>query len=51
MALALQYEAPLSKGSSLTPRELAVLRLLSNGKRLREIARLLGLGSGKARGA
>ena len=30
-------------GSSLTARELAVLRLLSNGKRAREIAGLLDL--------
>jgi DNA-binding CsgD family transcriptional regulator len=34
----------LGKGTALTPRELAVLRLLSNGKRIRESARLLGLG-------
>ena len=34
----------LGTGSSLTPRELAVLRLLSNGERLREAARLLDLG-------
>jgi LuxR family quorum sensing-dependent transcriptional regulator len=34
----------LGKGVTLTPRELAVLRLLSNGKRVRETAGLLGLG-------
>jgi len=34
----------LGSGASLTPRELAVLRHLSNGKRVREIARLLELG-------
>lgn len=34
----------LGKGTTLTPRELAVLRLLSNGKRIRECASLLGLG-------
>ena len=34
----------LGKGASLTPRELAVLRLLSSGKRLQEIALYLGLG-------
>jgi LuxR family quorum sensing-dependent transcriptional regulator len=34
----------LGKGTALTPRELAVLRLLSNGKRTRETASLLGLG-------
>jgi len=34
----------LGKGVFLTPRELAVLRLLSNGKRIRESASLLGLG-------
>ena len=34
----------LGKGVSLTPRELAVLRLLSSGKRLQEIALYLGLG-------
>lgn len=34
----------LGKGVALTPRELAVLRLLSNGKRIRESAQLLGLG-------
>ena len=34
----------LGKGVTLTPRELAVLRLLSNGKRIRESAQLLGLG-------
>ena len=38
------YVKRLGTGSSLTPRELAVLRLLSNGKRVREIARLLDLG-------
>jgi len=38
------YVKRIGKGSSLTPRELAVLRLLSNGKRVREIASLLGLG-------
>jgi LuxR family quorum sensing-dependent transcriptional regulator len=35
----------LGKGATLTPRELAVLRLLSNGKRIRESAQLLGLGA------
>jgi LuxR family quorum sensing-dependent transcriptional regulator len=34
----------LGKSSSLTPRELAVLRLMASGKRMREIAQLLGLG-------
>lgn len=34
----------LGKGVMLTPRELAVLRLLSNGKRIRDSAHLLGLG-------
>jgi DNA-binding CsgD family transcriptional regulator len=34
----------LGNSSSLTPRELAVLRLLASGKRMREIAQLLGLG-------
>ncbi len=34
----------LGKGSTITPRELAVLRLLAAGKRTREIAQLLGLG-------
>ena len=34
----------IGTGSSLTPRELAVLRLLSNGTRVREAARLLDLG-------
>jgi DNA-binding NarL/FixJ family response regulator len=34
----------LGKGAALTPRELAVLRLLSNGKRVREIAKFLALG-------
>ena len=34
----------LGKGASLTPRELAVLRLLSSGQRLQEIALHLGLG-------
>ena len=34
----------LGKGAALTPREIAVLRLLSSGKRLREIAEFLGLG-------
>lgn len=34
----------LGKGTALTARELAVLRLLSNGKRMRETASLLGLG-------
>lgn len=34
----------LGRGVALTPRELAVLRLLSNGKRIRESAQLLGLG-------
>ena len=38
------YVKRLGKGASLTPRELAVLRLLSNGKRVREIASLLDLG-------
>jgi len=38
------YVKRVGKGSSLTPRELAVLRLLSNGKRVREIASLLALG-------
>jgi DNA-binding CsgD family transcriptional regulator len=38
------YVKRLGTGSSLTPRELAVLRLVSNGKRVREIARLLDLG-------
>ena len=38
------YIMRLGRGSSLTPRELAVLRHLSNGKRVREIARLLELG-------
>jgi LuxR family quorum sensing-dependent transcriptional regulator len=34
----------LGKGASLTPRELAVLRLLASGKRIRDIAVSLGLG-------
>jgi DNA-binding CsgD family transcriptional regulator len=34
----------VGKGAALTPRELAVLRLLSVGKQLREIAELLELG-------
>jgi LuxR family quorum sensing-dependent transcriptional regulator len=34
----------LGKGAALTARELAVLRLLASGKRLREIASHLGLG-------
>lgn len=34
----------LGKGASLTPRELAVLRLLAAGKRIRDIAVSLGLG-------
>jgi DNA-binding CsgD family transcriptional regulator len=34
----------IGKGTALTPRELAVLRLLSLGKQVREIAALLGLG-------
>ncbi len=34
----------LGKGTALTPRELAVLRLLSSGKRLRDIATSLELG-------
>jgi len=34
----------LGKGTALTARELAVLRLLSNGKRMRETASLLSLG-------
>ena len=34
----------IGTGSSLTPRELAVLRLLSNGTRVRESAKLLDLG-------
>jgi DNA-binding CsgD family transcriptional regulator len=34
----------IGKGAALTPRELAVLRLLSNGKRLAEIATFLKLG-------
>ena len=34
----------IGKGTALTARELAVLRLLSNGKRTRETAELLGLG-------
>ena len=34
----------MGKGASLTPRELAVLRLLGSGKRMREIADLLDLG-------
>jgi DNA-binding CsgD family transcriptional regulator len=34
----------LGRGSSLTPRELAVLRLLAEGKRVAETANLLGLG-------
>ena len=34
----------LGKGVALTPRELAVLRLLASGKRLRDIASYLGLG-------
>jgi DNA-binding CsgD family transcriptional regulator len=34
----------LGKGTSLTPRELAVLRLLASGKRIRDIATALGLG-------
>ena len=38
------YVKRLGTGSSLTPRELAALRLLSNGKRVREIASLLDLG-------
>jgi len=42
--LANPYVKRLRTGSSLTPRELAVLRLLSNGKRVREIAGLLDLG-------
>ena len=39
----------LGKSSSLTPRELAVLRLLASGKRMREIAQLLGLGEESVR--
>ncbi len=38
------YVKRIGKAASLTPRKLAVLRLLSNGKRLREIASLLALG-------
>lgn len=34
----------IGKGAGLTPRELAVLRLLSNGNQVGETARLLGLG-------
>ena len=34
----------LGKGARSTPREIAVLRLLSSGKRLREIAPCLDLG-------
>jgi LuxR family quorum sensing-dependent transcriptional regulator len=34
----------VGKGAGLTPRELAVLRLLSSGKRLRDIATALELG-------
>lgn len=34
----------IGKGAGLTPRELAVLRLLSAGNQLAEIAKLLGLG-------
>ena len=34
----------LGKGAFLTPRELAVLRLLAAGKRIRDIAASLGLG-------
>jgi LuxR family quorum sensing-dependent transcriptional regulator len=34
----------LGKSSPLTPRELAVLRLLASGRRMREIAEMLGLG-------
>jgi DNA-binding CsgD family transcriptional regulator len=34
----------VGKGAALTPRELAVLRLLSNGKRMAETSKFLGLG-------
>jgi DNA-binding CsgD family transcriptional regulator len=38
------HAARLGKGASLTPRELAVLRLVSMGKQSREVAALLELG-------